>query len=56
MVEREVTTQGIKMSRRVELVFIIKQEIIVLLKVEPTIVKGVHVVVKGRYNEPKFNE
>jgi len=56
VVEREVTTQGIKMSRGVESIFIIRQEIIVLLKVEPTVVKGVHVVVRGRYNEPNFNQ
>jgi hypothetical protein len=46
VVEQEVTTQGIIMSKGVELVFITSQEIIVLLKVQPTLVKGVHVVVR----------
>jgi len=34
---------------------LIKQEIIVLLKVEPTLVKGVPTAIKVRYNEPKHN-
>ncbi len=37
VVEQEATTQGIKMSRGVELVIVTKQEIIILPKVEPTI-------------------
>ncbi len=56
MVEQEVTTQGIRMSKGVEPVLITIQEIIVLLRVEPKVVKGVHVIVRGRYNEPKFNQ
>jgi hypothetical protein len=34
---------------------LIRQEIIVLLKVEPTLVKGVPTAIKVRYNEPKHN-
>jgi hypothetical protein len=41
------------MSRGVELVLVIKQETIILPKVKP-IAKGVPMVIKMRYNEPKF--
>jgi hypothetical protein len=56
VVEQEVATQGIRMFGRVEPVLTTRQETIVLLRVESTIVKGVHVVVRMRYNEPKFNQ
>ncbi len=56
MVEREVTTQGIRMSRRVESILVTRQEIIVLLRAKPTLVEGVHVVVRVKYSEPKFNQ
>jgi hypothetical protein len=39
------------MSRGVELVFLTKQEIVVLQRVEPTVAKGVPVTKKVRYNE-----
>jgi hypothetical protein len=55
MVKQEAATQGIKMSRRVELVLLTKQETIVLPKVEPTMAQSVLVVVIVKYNEPKFN-
>jgi hypothetical protein len=44
------------MSRRVESIFVTKQGIIVLPRAKPTIVKGVHVVVRMRYSEPKLNQ
>jgi hypothetical protein len=44
------------MSRGVEPVLVTRQEIIILPRVEPTIVEGVPMVVRVRYNEPKFNE
>jgi hypothetical protein len=45
-VEQKFTTQGIKMFRRVEPVLVTRQEIVVLLKVELTIAKGVLVAIK----------
>jgi hypothetical protein len=36
IVEQKITTQGIKMSRGVELVLVTRQEIIVLLRAKPT--------------------
>jgi GTP cyclohydrolase FolE2 len=56
MVEQEATTQGIKMSRRVELLLIIKQETIVLPKAKPIVVEGVLVAVKMKYSEHRFNQ
>jgi hypothetical protein len=53
--EQKVATQGIKMLRGVEPVFIIKQETTVLPKVEPTIVKGVLVDIRINYSEPRHN-
>jgi hypothetical protein len=35
MVEQEVTTQGNKMSRGVELVLVTRQEIVILLRAKP---------------------
>jgi hypothetical protein len=43
------------MSRRVEWVLVTKQEIIVLLRAKPTVVEGVLVVIRIRYNEPAFH-
>ncbi len=56
MVEQEATTQGTIMFRGVELVFVIKQETVVLPRAKPIVAKGVHVVVKIKYNECKFNQ
>ncbi len=56
VVEQKIATQGIKMSRRVESIFVTKQETIVLPRVEPMVVEGVLVVVKVRYSEPKLNQ
>jgi hypothetical protein len=44
------------MSRKVESVLVTKQEIVLLLRVEPTIAIGVPMVVRVRYNEPIFNQ
>jgi hypothetical protein len=52
--EQEVIIQGIKMSRGVESVFVIRQKIVVLPKIEPTMAEGVLVAIKVRYSEPKF--
>jgi hypothetical protein len=43
------------MSQGVELVLIIKQKIVVLLRVKSTMVERVLVVIRMIYNEPKFN-
>jgi hypothetical protein len=43
------------MSRGVEPIFVIKQEIVILLIIEPIVTKGVHVVVRVKYNEPRLN-
>jgi hypothetical protein len=42
------------MSRGVELVFVIRQKIVVLPQIEPTMAKGVFIAIKVRYNEPIF--
>jgi hypothetical protein len=55
MVEQEAATQGIVMSRRVERVLVTRQEIVILPKAEPTITKGVLMVIRVRYNEPRFH-
>ncbi len=52
VVEQEIATQGIKMSRGVEPVFVTRQETIVLPKKEPILIEGNLVVVRVRYNEP----
>jgi hypothetical protein len=52
LVEQEVATQSIKMSKGVELVLVAREEIIVLPKVEPTVAKGVLVAIKVGYTEP----
>ncbi len=56
MVEQEVRTQGIRMSRGVESIFVTKQGIVVLPKAKPTIIEGVLVAVRVRYSEPKHNQ
>jgi hypothetical protein len=43
------------MSRRVELVFVTRQEIVVLPKVESIVAECVPVAIKVKYSEPKFN-
>jgi hypothetical protein len=55
VVEQKATTQGIRMSKGVESVFVTWQEIVVLPRAELIVAKGVHVVVRVRYSEPKFN-
>jgi hypothetical protein len=44
------------MSRRVESVLVIKQKIVILLKVDSTIAKIVLVAIRIRYSEPKLNQ
>jgi hypothetical protein len=56
VVEQKATAQGIKMSKGVESILLTREETIVLPRVEPTITKGVHVVVKIKYNVPKLNQ
>ncbi len=56
MVEQEVTIQGIRMSKGVELVLITRQESVVLPTIEPIVAKDVHVVIRVRYSEPKLNQ
>jgi len=55
VVEQLATTQGIKMSKGVELVLVTRHETIILPRTKPTIVEGVPMVVKMRYSEPRFN-
>jgi hypothetical protein len=55
VVEQEAIIQGIKMSKGVESIFIIRQETIVLPRTKLIVAEGVHVVVKVRYSEPKLN-
>jgi hypothetical protein len=43
------------MFKGVELVFVTRQETVVVLIAKPIVVEGVHVVIKVRYSEPKFN-
>ncbi len=56
VVEQEAATQGIKISKKIKLVLVTRQEIVILPKEEVTVVEGVHVVVKVRYNEPRLNQ
>jgi hypothetical protein len=44
------------MFRRVEPIFVSRQETVVLPKVEPIVAEGVHVVVKVRYSEPRLHQ
>jgi hypothetical protein len=44
------------MSREIKLILIARQETLVLPKAEPTIVQGVHVIVRIKYSEPIFNQ
>jgi hypothetical protein len=55
IIEQEAITHGIKISRRVEPIFITRQENVILLKAKPTIAKGVLMVVRVKYNEPRVN-
>jgi hypothetical protein len=56
VVEQKATTQDIKMSKRIEPILVIKQEIVVLLRAEPTIVKCVLRAIKVKYSEPRLNQ
>ncbi len=56
MVEQEAATQGIRMFKGVELVFITKQEIVILLRTKPIIAQGIPLVIKVRYSEPRINQ
>jgi hypothetical protein len=54
--EQKTRIQGIGMSRGVELVLVIKQEVVVLLKAEPLVAKGIPMAIKVKYSEPKLNQ
>jgi len=56
VVEQEAATQGIRMFKGVELVFITKQEIVILLRTKPIIAQGIPLVIKVRYSEPRINQ
>jgi len=56
VVEQEAVIQGIKMLRGVKPVFITRQEIVVLPRVEPIVTKGVLVVIRVKSSEPTFNQ
>jgi hypothetical protein len=56
VVEVEAITQGIRMSKGIEPVLVSRQEIIFLPKAKLTITKGVLMVVKVKYNEPRLNQ
>jgi len=56
VVEQEAATQGIRMFKGVELVFITKQEIVVLLRTKPIIAQGIPLAIKVRYSEPRINQ
>jgi hypothetical protein len=56
MVEQEVTTQGIKMSRGVELVLVTRQEIVILPRAKPIVAEGVPMAIRVRYSEPRFSQ
>jgi hypothetical protein len=56
VVEKEAKTQGIKISRRVELVLVIRQKIVVLPKTEPIVAEGVPMAIRMRYNERRVNQ
>ncbi len=55
VVEQEVTTWGIIISRGVESVLVIRQEIVVLPKVKLIVIEGVPMAIRVRYSEPKVN-
>ncbi len=54
VVKQEATTQGIKISKGVELVLVTGQEIVVLLEAKP-IITSVLMAVKVKYSELKVN-
>jgi len=56
VVEQEFVTLGIKISKGVEPVFVIRQEIVVLPRVEPTIAEGVPMAIRVKCNEPIVNQ
>ncbi len=55
VIEQEAATQGIKMSRGIELILVTRQETIVLPRAKLTVVEHVPMAIRLRYNEPKFN-
>jgi hypothetical protein len=46
---------GIGMSKGIELVFVIRQETIVLPTAKPIVAQGVLMVFRIRYSEPRIN-
>jgi len=55
-VKLEAATQGIKISKGVDLIFITRQEIISLPRIELIVAENVPMVVRVKYNEPKVNQ
>ncbi len=55
VIEQKVETQGIRMFKGVEPVLLTRQEIVILPKAKPIVAKGILVVIRVRYNEPRFN-
>ncbi len=56
VIEQEAVAQGIRISKKVELVLVIKQKIVILPKTKPIVTKGVPMVVRVRYSEPRVNQ
>jgi hypothetical protein len=56
VVEQKTKIQGIGMSRGVESVLVIRQEVVVLLKTKPIVAKGVLMAIKVMYSEPRLNQ
>jgi hypothetical protein len=44
------------MLKRVELIFVTRQETIILLRAKTIVIEHVHVAIRMRYNEPIFNQ
>jgi hypothetical protein len=56
MVKQKVAIRGIRMSRAIESILVIKQETVVLPRVKPIVAKGVSMAIKVRYSEPILNQ
>ncbi len=55
MVEQKATTQGIRMSKGIELILVTRQETVVLPRAKPIVAQGVLMVFRIRYSEPIIN-
>jgi hypothetical protein len=56
VIEQNITTQGIKMSKGVEPVLVPKQETIILPIAKSIVAECVPMAIKVRYSEPRFNQ